>query len=221
MGVVDELYKDAFVDTLQYQEQQMFINQDHFPVFLMGNSMQNLVRAFQTSGSHLSDIKQMQYESYQVKMICDAADSYLFNGISQQEQLSIFNRALLFNKEVSGLKIKDLNRDQALKKKLKPLAVFETGLDDSEQQIIAILEGIKVPIYAFTYGIELIQFYFENSTENLDYHKLDHSIIARTHAQFIASLIADELRMNKHSFADEDQIFELLARHLNLASVEF
>ena len=158
MSVVDELYKEAFVDTLIYQEQQLYNNQDHFPVFLMGNSMQNLIRALQTSGNHLSDIKRIQYQSLQVKMICEPADSFLFSGTTPEEQLSIFNKAMLFNKEVSGLKIKDLNRDVGLNKKLKPLAVYETGLEDADKddQVIAILEGIKVPIYAFTYGVELI-----------------------------------------------------------------
>jgi len=39
-----------------------------------------------------------------------------------------------------------------------------------------------VPFYAFSYGVELVQFYFENSTENLDNDLLDHTIIARKHA---------------------------------------
>lgn len=59
-----------------------------------------------------------------------------------------------------------------------------------------------MPLYVFAYSVELIQFYFENSTENLDDHQLDHSIIARTHAQYIANLIADEARMSTHGFSD-------------------
>ena len=53
------------------------------------------------------------------------------------------------------MKIKKLNTDAALHKNFKPLAVYDTGAE-GEDQIIAIAEGIKVPIYAFTYGVELI-----------------------------------------------------------------
>ena len=87
--------------------------------------------------------------------------------------------------------------------------------------MIAIGEGIQVPLYAFAYGIEMIQFYFENSTENLDNNVLDHTIVARTHAQYIANLFADELRMNSHSFADEEQIFERLVRHNKVSVVDY
>lgn len=43
-----------------------------------------------------------------------------------------------------------------------------------------------MPLYLFTYDIEAIQFVFEDPLANLDKHMLDHSIIARHHAQFIA-----------------------------------
>lgn len=98
--------------------------------------------------------------------------------MSPEEELAVFNTAKFFNKEVTGLRIEDLNRDDALNKNFKALAVFS----DEEDQIIAIAEGIKVPLYTFSYGIELVQFYFENTTENLDENILDHSLIARKHA---------------------------------------
>lgn len=79
------------------------------------------------------------------------------------------------------MKIKQLNKDAALYKLFRPLAVFDTEAE-GEEQIVAIAEGINVPLYVFAYGIELIQFYFENATENLDDHLLDHTILARTHA---------------------------------------
>ena len=78
-----------------------------------------------------------------------------------------------------------------------------------------------MPTYAFAYSIEMVQFYFENSTDNLDANILDHTIIARTHAQSIASLIAEELRMNEHSFDEADSVFELLVRHNKLVTVEY
>jgi len=44
-AVTDELYKEAFVDTLYYQEEQTYDAQEHFPLFLMGNSLTTLIRA--------------------------------------------------------------------------------------------------------------------------------------------------------------------------------
>lgn len=64
-----------------------------------------------------------------------------------------------------------------------------------------------MPLYAFTYAIEMIQFYFEDPTETLDNFQLDHSIIARKHAQSIANMLAAEARMNDHSFDEDDFVF--------------
>lgn len=76
-------------------------------------------------------------------------------------------------------------------KRLKPVAVYSShGIEDPEEQFIAIAEGIDLPLYAFTYAIEMTQFYFEDPSATLDNYQLDHSIVARTHAQSIANLIA-------------------------------
>jgi len=47
------------------------------------------------------------------------------------------------------------------------LALFDTEENELDE-LIAIAEGIKVPFYCFTYGLELVQFYFEDATLNLD-----------------------------------------------------
>lgn len=186
----------------------------------MGNSLTNLVRARQTSGGHLSEIKPMRHKSFEVKLLDEPSESFLFSSMTQDEQQAVFNRAKFFNKEVSGLRIEYLNKEASLYKKFKPLAVYENG-DEGDKQVVAIAEGINVPLYAFSYGIELIQFYFENSTDNLDDHILDHTLVARKHAQYIANLFADEARMSTHVFQDEEQIFERLVRHNKLVTVNY
>ena len=50
---------------------------------------------------------------------------------------------------------------------------------------------------------------------------IDHSIIARKHAQYISGLIADEARLSKHDFNDPEMIFERLARHEKLVSIRY
>ena len=55
-------------------------------------------------------------------------------------------------------------------------------IEDSDGQFIAIAEGIELPLYVFTYQVEMVQFYFEDPSETLDEFMLDHSLIARKHA---------------------------------------
>lgn len=64
-----------------------------------------------------------------------------------------------------------------------------------------------------------MQFVFEDPVANLDKHVLDHSIIARRHAQYMASLIADEGRMNSRTF--EGDIVPELIRHQQLVHVSY
>ena len=48
------------------------------------------------------------------------------------------------------------------------------------------MEGKKLPIYVFTYNIEMTQFVYADPTvTNVD--PIDHSIPARAHAQYIAN----------------------------------
>lgn len=75
--------------------------------------------------------------------------------MTSDEQQAVFNSAVFFNKEISGLRIADLTKDEKLYKNYKALAVF-VGKEGSEDNVIAIAEGIKVPLYAFAYGIELV-----------------------------------------------------------------
>ena len=70
-----------------------------------------------------------------------------------------------------------------------------------------------MPVYAFTYQVEMIQFYFEDPSETLDTFLLDHSLIARKHAQAISAIMADESRLSTHNFADDEEVFESLIRH--------
>ena len=134
--------------------------------------------------------------------------------MTREERQAMFNTATFFNRQASGLKINELTSDAALSRNLQVLAVF-SGDDD----FIAIVEGKKVPLYAFTYAVEMVQFYFEDSTETLDNNQLDHTIIARRHAQTIANMIADEARLSSHTFSEPEEIFEKLIRHSKVVTM--
>lgn len=95
-----------------------------------------------------------------------------------------------------------------MRRLIKPVAVYDT-----DDQFIAIAEGIDIPLYIFTYQVELVQFYFEDPSAALDEFELDHSLIARKHAQTVASLMADESRLSTHKYEDPEEVFEALIRH--------
>lgn len=52
--------------------------------------------------------------------------------------------------------MKGLQQEANVAKRLKPVAVFSShGIEEPEDQFIAIAEGVDLPIYAFTYAIEM------------------------------------------------------------------
>ena len=77
----------------------------------MGNSLQNLVRAYQTGGGHLTNIKDMQYESFELTLLEEPENTFLLSAMTPKEKDAVFNIALFFNKEVSGLTLDKLRRE--------------------------------------------------------------------------------------------------------------
>ena len=70
----------------------------------------------------------------------------------------MFNTAEFFNSQVTGLRPMDLKNQRALTRHLRPLALFTStnGEINDEEKFIAIAEGAEMPLYAFTYGVELV-----------------------------------------------------------------
>jgi hypothetical protein len=69
MSITDEAYKQAFLDALNYQEDQTYNSKEHFPVFLMGNSFTTLARARGSVNGNLKDMGKMMYESFSLKTV--------------------------------------------------------------------------------------------------------------------------------------------------------
>ena len=91
-----------------------------------------------------------------------------------------------------------------------------------EDEFIAIAEGIELPLYIFTYNIEMTQFAFTDMMRNPEQkEQIDKSLISRHHAQFISHQIADEGRLNGHKHDLDDEDFERLIKHHRIASVEY
>ena len=223
--VTDEVYKAAFVQTLAYVENATYENKEHFPIFMMGNALTTLVRARQASANNLTDMTGHRFSSSRIEMLGNPSDYYFFNGLEREEKQALFNTGKMFNMQVSGVKVKDIETDKRLSKLIKPMATYTShGINEGESQFVAMAEGLGLPLYAFTYSIEMVQFYHEDPDAfvgtNDEIH-IDHSIIARHHAQEIASLIADEARLCQHSFEDPEEIFKSLMRHQRVVSISY
>jgi len=168
---------------------------------MMGNSLGTWIRSKQKQSKTLSNMEDHLFATSRIDLLHHPDDTYLFNKMTREEKQAMFNTAEFMNAQVTGLRPTDLKVQKSLQRHLRPLAVYTShGIDEEENKFIAIAEGTEMPIYAFTYGIELVQFFFEDATATKDQFVLDHSILARKHAQTIANLIAAEARMNEHSF---------------------
>jgi len=88
--------------------------------------------------------------------------------------------------QAQGLTLEMLDRDTHLRQLFKPVAVFDASVPEEDRdegkEFIAIAEGVDIPLYIFTYQVEMVQFYFEDPSATLDEFLLDHSLLARKHA---------------------------------------
>ena len=63
----------------------------------------------------------------------------------------------MFNNQISGVTVSGLAKEHSVKSKLRPLATFSSHeIDDLADQFVAIVEGIDMPIYGFTYALDMI-----------------------------------------------------------------
>ena len=157
LAVTNETYKGAFVIAMAYAENENFEVKEHFPVFLMGNSLSTWIRSKQTRAGVLTDMKDYKHTNSRLDLVHHPDDTYLFNKMSREEKQAVFNTAQFFNMQVTGLRPIDLKDQKGISRHLKPLALFTGhGIDKEEEKFIAIAEGAEMPVYAFTYGIEMI-----------------------------------------------------------------
>ena len=82
------------------------------------------------------------------------------------------------------------------------------------------MEGKELPIYVFTYAVEMVQFVFADPIL-VNFDPLDHSIPARDHARYIANQIADEAKLSGRKFSDSQEEFRKLIKHYELATIEY
>lgn len=137
----------------------------------------------------------------QLRLLKEHNDTFLLHQLQFDASTShAFDLGSFFNRQQVGIKLKDLMSDDRLKKWLVPLATFYgsgdsqnkhsiTSKEDtytSEDEFVAIAEGADLPLYIFTYNIEMTQFAYTNLMKNPEQEEIiDKSIPSRHHAQFI------------------------------------
>lgn len=83
LAVLDATYRLAFQGATDYCEKRLEVK-DHFPIFMMGNSLQTYVRSQQVPSSTLKSMHHVQYKNMQLKMM-DAlhpSKTYIFDKMT-------------------------------------------------------------------------------------------------------------------------------------------
>jgi len=94
---------------------------------------------------------------FTISLVGQPDDTYLFQGLDRKEYQAVFNVAKFLNTQASGLTLKQLNNDDKMRRIFKPVAVFDVYHEtQSADEFIAIAEGIDIPMYIFTYQVEMI-----------------------------------------------------------------
>lgn len=89
-------------------------------------------------------------------------------------------------------------------------------------EFVAVAEGTDLPLYIFTYNIEMAQFSYTDTMKSVDQEEcLDKTILSHHHSQFVSHQIADEARLNNHKLEMTDEDFSRLMRHHQVVTVEY
>ena len=212
----------------------------------MGKSGQMFIKETSYMKGRLRHMRQWSNGNVRVNLLKEHEDTFLFHALQNDSSADHAIRlGHYFNKQGSGVTVNDMLTDENLKRIITPLATIEGSayvtyplsfVDFSKEEykpkeeIVAIAEGVKLPIYMFTYNVEMTQFVSTDLGKEPDQTEIiDKSIAARHHAQFIAHQNADEGRLNNHNVADSDtadatrcmqKLWPKLIRHHKLIALD-
>ena len=183
-------------------------------------------------------MRQYRNSNVQVELLKEHDETFLLHQLQfDKSHAHAFDMGTFFNRQSIGLRLKDLETDSRLKKIITPLATFMGSGDaknsmtieaepekwgyGKELEFIAIAEGLDLPIYIFTYNIEMTQFVYTDLMMHPEQSQvIDKSILCRHHAQFVSQQVADEARLNNHGLNEERDFTKGISSH-TLASVEY
>lgn len=129
-----------------------------------------------------------------IKLLKKGNETFLLHQLEFDESAShAFDIGSFFTRQSSGLRMGDWKFDERLVKLISPIATFQGSAfyDDravdkkyeDKNEFIAIAEGVEIPLYIFTYNIEMTQFVYTNLMVKEGQEEIiDKSIPARHHA---------------------------------------
>jgi hypothetical protein len=175
-------------------------------------------------------------KNVEINLLKDHNDTFFLHQLQYDASNDhAFTLGKFFNRQHTGFRVRDLKSDDSLKKWITPIATFRGSgeivneltndtvtIYDKDDEFIAIAEGINLPLYIFTYNVEMTQFIFTDLMKNPNQEEcIDKSLISRHHAQFIAHQIADEARLNNHKFDIEEDDHDRLIKHHKIVTIEY
>jgi len=144
-------------------------------------------------------MRDFRNKNLKIELLKEHSDTFLLHQLTTDPSHDAsFDLPSFFNRQHSGFRLKDIEMDDKLKKMITPLATFagsayaenELTMDDitqldytKEHEFVAIAEGIDLPLYIFTYNVEMTQFVYTDLMRAPDQREvIDKSIISRHHA---------------------------------------
>jgi hypothetical protein len=196
-SIANDKYQDAFSTVLDFVVNSNRVEKEYFPMFMMGKSSHSFIRKLGLSHSALQNMLKYRNTNLEISLLKDHNDTFLLHQLQfDQSQAHAFTLGKFFNRQHSGIRIRDLKSDDSLKKWITPIATFKGSGNavkemtndtvspyDSNFEFIAIAEGTDLPLYIFTYNIEMTQFIYTDIMKNPDQVEcIDKSLISRHHA---------------------------------------
>ncbi len=102
----------------------------------------------------------MTNQALALRTIVDPDESYLMDSLQKNQLPEFFESALVFNRQSVVITLEDFQKEAHLNKRLQVVATLKSSNGVVENEVVAIIEGIDIPVYIVTYNIEF-QFVFE------------------------------------------------------------
>lgn len=93
---------------MAYAENEAFEVKEHFPLFLMGNSLSTWIRSKQSERGVVTDMTDYKHTNSRLDLVEHPEDTFLFSKMTRDEKQAVFNTAQFFNMQVTGLRPSDL-----------------------------------------------------------------------------------------------------------------
>lgn len=195
---------------------------------MFGNSLQSLIANRVSRQTTMLTPTGIHFQSYaNLRLVQQPQNTFIFDELNTTTAPGIVQNCEFYIRQKYAVKARDFLQSSRVNQRFKIIATYATSsapgndfamVDD--QEFIAILESPNFPLYIFTYDVTYIQYvHVDPTATNVD--PIDRSVSCRSHAQFVARQFADEGRICTHQFSSQEELFERLIQHQELANVQY